>query len=188
MPARLFTNLLFGLTIQIMFCPSCGTEYAIELKYCNRCGANLSTALAAQPELVVVNLTKPTLIIGIVMTLLSLGGFGMLIAGAVELSRSAQMGTDPVIAVVVMGMLTILAVDIFLVRQLAKLIDASLKSGSPRTSRVQMPPATVSQLPPMSTAQFTPAASVTENTTRLFESYRAPAEGEDRTTVGKLKR
>lgn len=170
-----------------MFCPSCGTEYAIELKYCNRCGANLSTAPAAQPELVVVNLTKPTLIIGIVMTLLTLGGFGIIVGGAVELARTAQFGADPVIAMVVMGMITILTADIFLVRQLAKLIDASLKSGPSRATRTQMPPANVSQLPPMST-QFTPAPSVTENTTRLFESYRAPSEGEDRTTVGKLER
>lgn len=171
-----------------MFCPSCGTEYAIELKYCNRCGANLNTALAAQPELVVVNLTKPTLIIGTVITLLTLGGFGMVIAGAVELARNAQMGSDPIIAMVVLGMLTILTADIFLVRQLAKLIEASLKPGTPRISRTQMPPASVSQLPPLSTSQFTPAPSVTENTTRLFESYRAPSEGEDRTTAEKLKR
>ncbi len=156
-----------------MFCPSCGAEYTIELKYCNRCGANLSTALAAQTEPVVVNLTKPTLIIGIVMTLITLGGFGMVIGGAVELAHSTQMRTDPIIAMVVMGMLTILTADVFLVRQLAKLIEASVRPGSPRIARKQMPPATVSQLPP-STTQFTPAPSVTENTTRFFESYRAP--------------
>ena len=169
-----------------MFCPSCGTEYTIELKYCNRCGANLSTALEAQPELVVVNLTKPTLIIGTVMTLVTLGGFGMVIAGAVELAHSPQLGSDPVIAMVVMGMLTILTADIFLVRQLAKLIEASVKPGAAKTSR-QMPPATVSQLPPLTTSQFAPA-SVTENTTRFFEPSRAPAKGEDRTTVEKLER
>src|SRR5206468_7108775 len=100
-----------------MYCPSCGAEYTIELKYCNRCGANLNTALAAQPEPVVVNVTKPTLIIGAVMTLLTLGGFGMVIGGAVELARNIQLGGDPVIALVVMGSLTILATDIFLVRQ-----------------------------------------------------------------------
>lgn len=171
-----------------MFCPSCGTEYTIELKYCNRCGANLSTALAAQPEPVVVNLTKPTLIIGVVMTLITLGGFGMVMGGAIELSHSVQLGSDPVIAMVVMGMLTILTADIFLVRQLAKLIDASVKSGTPRISKTQMPPATVSQLPPLSASQFTPAPSVTENTTRLFEPYRAPSEGEDRRTAEKLER
>ena len=171
-----------------MYCPSCGTEYTIELKYCNRCGANLNTALAAQPAPVVVNLTKPTLIIGTVMTLLTLGGFGLVIGGAIQLAHSIQLGSDPVIAMVVMGMLTILAADIFLVRQLAKLIEASIKTGTSRISNTQMPPATASQLPPLSASQFTPAASVTENTTRLFEPYRAPSEGEDRTTAEKLER
>jgi hypothetical protein len=171
-----------------MYCPSCGTEYTIELKYCNRCGANLSTALAAQPDPVVVNLTKPTLIIGAVMTLITLGGFGLVIGGAIELAHNVQLGSDPVIAMVVLGMLTILTADIFLVRQLAKLIEASLRPGPPRISKMQMPPATVSQLPPLSTSQLTPAPSVTENTTRFFESYHAPSEGEDRTTAQKLKR
>ena len=171
-----------------MFCPSCGTEYTIELKYCNRCGANLSTALVAEPEHVEINITKPVLIIGTVMTLVTLGGFGMVIAGAVELSHSPQLGSDPVIATVVMGMLTILTADIFLVRQLAKLIEASLRPGAPRTSRKQIPPPTASQLPPLTTSQFAPAPSVTENTTRFFEPYRAPAEGQDRTTVEKLER
>ena len=171
-----------------MFCPSCGAEYTIELKYCNRCGANLGTALEAQPEPVVVNLTKPTLIIGAVMTLLTLGGFGMVIGGAVELAHSAQLGGEPIIAMVVMGMLTILTADVFLVRQLAKLIEAAVKPGTPRIARTQMPPATVSQLPPLSTSRFTPAPSVTENTTRFFESYRAPSEGENRTTAEKLER
>lgn len=173
-----------------MYCPSCGTEYTIELKYCNRCGANLSTALAAQPEPVVVNLTKPTLIIGAVMTLLTLGGFGMVIAGAVELSHSAGIAPDSVTAVVVVGMLTILTMDIFLVRQLSKLINASLSSSTviqrKRTNVLANPP--VAQLPEPSVARLQGVPSVTENTTRFFESYRAPSEGEDRTTAEKLKR
>ena len=173
-----------------MYCPSCGTEYAIELKYCNRCGANLNAALAAQSEPVVVNLTKPTLIIGAVMTLLTLGGFGMVIGGAVELARNVQLGSDPVIAMVVMGMLTILTADIFLVRQLSKLINASLTSGAqaqPRRSNVLASPS-VAQLPQPAAPRLQGVPSVTENTTRFFESYRAPSEGEDRTTAEKLER
>ena len=172
-----------------MYCPSCGTEYTIELKYCNRCGANLNAALAAQPERVVVNLTRPTLIIGTVMTLLTLGGFGIVIGGAVELARNVQLGSDPVIALVVMGMLSILTADIFLVRQLAKLINASLTSGAqtqPRRSNVLASPP-VAQLPQPGAAGLQGVPSVTENTTRFFESYRAPSEGEDRTTAEKLK-
>lgn len=171
-----------------MFCPSCGTEYTIGLPYCNRCGANLGAALA-EPEPVAISLTKPILIIGAVITLLTLGGFGLIIGGAVELAHTAQMGSDPVIAMVVMGMLIVLTADIFLVRQLAKMIDASLKSGPPKRSKPAMPPVTASRLPPLATAQLSSGPSVTENTTRFLESsYRAPSETDDRATIQKIER
>jgi len=31
-----------------MYCPSCGSEIAVELKYCNRCGANLALTTNTQ--------------------------------------------------------------------------------------------------------------------------------------------
>ena len=173
-----------------MYCPSCGTEYTIELKYCNRCGANLSTEVAAQPEPVVMNLTKPILIIGAVMTLLTLGGFGLVIGGAIELARNVQLGGDPVIGMVVMGMLTILTTDIFLVRQLSKIINAALSSKTqiqPKRSKVLANPS-MGQLPQPSTSRLQGAPSVTEGTTRFFEPYRAPSEVEDRATKEKLER
>jgi hypothetical protein len=172
-----------------MYCPSCGTEYTIELKYCNRCGANLSAEVAAQPEPVVVNLTKPTLIIGAVMTLLTLGGFGMVIGGAIELARNVQLGGDPVIAMVVVGMLTILTTDIFLVRQLSKMINSALSSNAqikPKRTNALANPSLV-PLPQQSTSRLQGVSSVTEGTTRFFEPYRAPAEAEARTTAEKLE-
>jgi hypothetical protein len=173
-----------------MYCPSCGTEYTIELKYCNRCGANLSTEVAAQPEPVVMNLTKPTLIIGAVMTLLTLGGFGIVISGAVELSRNLQLGGDPVVATIVMGMLTILTADIFLVRQLSKIINAALSSKTqiqPKRRKALANPS-MGPLPQPSTSRLQGAPSVTEGTTRFFEPYRAPSEVEDKATAEKLER
>jgi hypothetical protein len=172
-----------------MYCPSCGTEYTIELKYCNRCGANLNIGLASQPEPVIVNVTKPALIIGATLVLLTLGGFGGLIGGAVGLA-SVVHGNDPLIAMILFGMMTIMIVDIFLVRQLTKLISASLVSiGQVQPKRSNMlanPPA--AQLPQPSAARLQGVPSVTENTTRLFEPYHEPAEGEDRTTAQKLER
>ena len=165
-----------------MFCPSCGAEYTIELKYCNRCGANLNTALTAQPEPVLVSLTKPTLIIGAAITLLTLGGFGMLIAGAVELAHSVQLGGDGIFAIVALGMVTILSTDIFLVRQLSRLISASLSSGTQPKPRRQPVPATA---PPAQLQQHVPAhlhgaPSVTENTTRFLEpAHREPTASDD---------
>ena len=172
-----------------MYCPSCGTEYTIELKYCNRCGANLGSEIAPLHEPVVFNLTKPTLIIGATLVILTIGGFGGLIGGATALAGVVH-GNDPLIAMIMFGMLTIMIVDIFLVRQLSKLISAALSSSTliqprrpnalPNPSMVQLPQ------PPASRLQGVP--SVTEGTTRFFEPYRTPSETEDRTTAEKLER
>ena len=172
-----------------MYCPSCGTEYAIELKYCNRCGANLSTEVALQHEPLTVNLTKPTLIIGAVMVLLTLGGFGGLIGGAVGLA-SVVRGNDPLIAVIFMGMLTIMIVDIFLVRLLTKIINKSLYSCAeiqPQRPRALANPP-VTQFPQQPATRLQGAPSVTEGTTRFFEPYGTPSEVPDRTTADKLER
>jgi hypothetical protein len=171
-----------------MYCPSCGTEYAIELKYCNRCGAHLGNALSSQPEPVIVNVTKPTLILGTTLVLVTLGGFGGLIGGALSLAPILH-GNDPLMAIIMFGMLTILIVDIFLVRQLSKLIGASLSSTTqtqPQRPNVIAQPSIVS-LPQPPTARLQGAPSVTEGTTRFFEPYRAPAEAEDRVTSEKLE-
>jgi hypothetical protein len=172
-----------------MYCPSCGLEYTIELKYCNRCGANLNAGLSTQPEPVIVNVTKPALIIGATLVVLTLGGFGGLIGGAVGLA-SVVHGNDPLIAMILFGMMTIMIVDIFLVRLLTKIITTSLSSSTQtqprRPNLLASPP--VAQLPQPSAARLQGVPSVTENTTRFFEPYRGPTEGEDRTTAEKLKR
>jgi len=163
-----------------MFCPSCGTAYTIELKYCNRCGANLSASPEEQPQTTPVNLTRPALIIGAIMTILTIMGFGMVITGAIELGRNARIDPDSVMAVVIVGMLTILTMDIFLVRLLSKIISASLSSNAqvrPRRTNVIANPSTI-PLPQPSTSRLEGVPSVTEGTTRFFESYRSPAEVE----------
>jgi len=163
-----------------MFCPSCGTECTVGLNYCNRCGANLSS-LTAQTEIVQVNLTKPVLINGILLTVFTLGGFGTLIGGALALAAVVQ-GNDPLIALIFMGMIVILTADIFLLRQLTKLINAARKSESPKSKRNQVAPlANAPQLTRAAPSQLFSAPSVTENTTRFFEpAYPAPAEATDR--------
>jgi hypothetical protein len=173
-----------------MFCPSCGAEYTIELKYCNRCGANLNTDLEQPSAIVPINVTKPVMAIGATMIILTLIGFGLLMGGAIELSHGARIDPGSITAIVIIGMLTILTTDIFLVRLLSKLINAALSSGAlSHTKRphvranVQQP-----QLQQTIPAHLQGAPSVTENTTRFFEPYRAPAGGADRTSAEKLER
>jgi hypothetical protein len=172
-----------------MYCPSCGTEYTIELKYCNRCGANLNTELATQSQLAPVSLTKPAIVLGAILTLLTLGGFGILISGAVELSRAARLDPDGITGIVITGMLAILITDIFLVRLLTKIINTSLSSGmltQPRRSGALANPSLV-QLPQPATARRQGVPSVTEGTTRFFEPYATSGEAQDRTTADKLE-
>jgi hypothetical protein len=153
-----------------MFCPSCGTE-STGLKYCNRCGANLA-ALMTPPEIIQVNLTKPAVLIGIIMMFLTLGGFALLMVGA-RMLASVLQGNDPLMGLIIMGMLVIMVIDVILARQLTKLINAALRSNSQPTFAAPNPPAQL----PYPAQQFVPAGSVTENTTRFFEgAYRGTSE------------
>ena len=173
-----------------MYCPSCGSEYTVELKYCNRCGANLGAGLEEQNQIVPISLTKPTLIIGAVLAVLTIMGFGMVIAGAVELSHNPRFGEDAIAAIVVPGMLTILVIDILLVRQLSKIITASLSSSTqvqPKRTKA-LPNPTMAQLPQPPTSRLQGVPSVTEGTTRFFEPYRAPTAADDRATAQPLDR
>lgn len=180
-----FYELLFG----TMFCPSCGTEYTIELKYCNRCGANLSPSLAPQSfQPVVVNVTKPTLIIGVLLLLVTLGGFGGLVGGAISLAQILH-GNDSFMALIMFGMLTIMIVDIFLVRLLSKLINAALSSGAQPQIGTTMQTGMPAQFQnPTTTARLQGMPSVTENTTRFFEPYRAPEETAVQTPAEKFRK
>ena len=161
-----------------MFCPSCGTESTIELNYCNRCGANLTAALPPAVEIAPINVTKPILIIGMVMLFLSLGGFAGVLSTAIDLSTTTGSKDLPM-AIVFFGMITILTIDILLFRLLSKLISAALSSHKVPTRGHALQSRFVAPMPQM--AQSTPArlpvgASVTENTTRFFESQAAPVE------------
>jgi len=158
-----------------MFCPSCGTETTTGLKYCNRCGANLGS-LSAPTEIVQVNLTKPALIIGVIVAVLTLGGFALLVIGAGMLATVTR-AVDPLIALIFMGIVTILTADILLIRQLSKIITAALKPDQTGRSHQIISAEPAPQFSRANTAPFLPASSVTENTTRFLESdYRAPVE------------
>lgn len=162
-----------------MFCPSCGTEYTIGLPYCNRCGANLSGSLTETNETVSFNMTNAIATVGTAIMVLTLGGFISLIVGAVKLAERLGPRTEPIGVLVGFGLITILVIDIFLVRQLSRLIDAG--TGKKSAKRIKTS-AVTPELPRPITSPLTPAMSVTENTTRFLEpEYRAPSQAKDQT-------
>jgi len=156
-----------------MFCPSCGTESTIELNYCNRCGANLTAPLSLTTEFVPINLTKPITIVGLVVLFLTLGGFAGVLSTAAEISTRVG-GGDLTMGIIFFGMVTILIIDILLIRQLSKLISAALSPNRLAAKKQPAPPQNELRYSRPATARLDPAPSVTENTTRFLDTY-APA-------------
>jgi len=102
-----------------------------------------------------------------------LGGLGIMLAGALNLKTSGQLGNDAVGLFMFLTFLITITVEIFLLRQLSRVLGES----SRRHQRVDQPqllfqPATASPNELRATAVRTlpePIPSVTENTTRTLE-------------------
>jgi hypothetical protein len=154
-----------------MYCPSCGNEISVELKYCNRCGANLS--LPTSPQVVTVapvRLAIPSIVVGLTIII----GLGIIIGGG---SQMAIVGVPPVALVWMMlfAVATLFGCTGLLIRFLTKLVTLQREvietRPQPKPSMTSRPP--IQQLPP----RYEPVPSVTENTTRTFSpAYKEAAD------------
>ena len=155
-----------------MYCPTCGNEITVELKYCNRCGANLILPTTMAPvALAPVKLTVPSIVLGITI----LGGLGVIFGSATEFARQ---GLHPaaIVWMVLFSSATLFGCTGLLIRFLTKMMTFQREIAPPQqqprpafTDRPTMP-----HLPPHMEA---PVGSVTENTTRTFAPiYREPAD------------
>ncbi len=148
-----------------MFCPSCGNEIAVELKYCNRCGANLSlpalnTQLVQVPP---VKLGIPSIVLGLTIV----AGLLIITGGAAQMSI---VGVPPVAVVwmCLFGAATLFGCTAMMIRFWTKLIALQREPIAP--AQIHRPPVNsvverpAPQLPP----RFDQVPSVTENTTRTF--------------------
>ena len=154
-----------------MYCPSCGNEIAVELKYCNRCGANLTVIPPSYPAPVKpMKLSFPAIVLGLTVT----GGIGLIFGGATELARM-QVHPAAIAWMVIFSMATLFGCTGLILRFWLKVF--SLNRESYQTQHQPQPPmqlpAPRQQFPP----RLEPMPSVTEHTTRTFSpAYR---EGSD---------
>lgn len=146
-----------------MYCPSCGSETTVELKYCSRCGANLSVTPASYPAPVTtpIKLTAPTVVLGLTITI----SLGIIFSSAREL---AQLQMDPAALawMVIFGLATLFGCTALILRFWSKMFTSNQGAHhQPQNVRPSAPPNVPQQhLPP----HFEPAHSVTEHTTRTF--------------------
>jgi hypothetical protein len=154
-----------------MYCPTCGNEITVELKYCNRCGANLTLPATSAPMyLAPVKLTVPSIVLGITI----LGGLGVIFGSATEFARQ---GLHPaaIVWMVLFSAATLFGCTGLLIRFLTKMMTLGREFApppqQPRPAFTDRPP--TPHLPP----RMEPVPSVTENTTRTFSPvYREPAD------------
>lgn len=154
-----------------MYCASCGNEISVELKYCNRCGANLSMTSVTFPAPVAppVKLTVPMIVLGLTITI----GLGIIFGGANGLAQ-LQVHPAAITWIVIFSMATLFGCTALLLRFWTKMF--LLNRENPQLGNLRQPvqiPPPQQQLPP----RFEPTPSVTEHTTRTFSPvYR---EGSD---------
>ena len=155
-----------------MYCPSCGNEITVELKYCNRCGANLTLTHNNLPAPVVapVKLLAPTLVLGLTVVI----GLGVIIEGATSLAER-NVHHAFITWMVLFSMLTLFGSTAMLLRFWSKVLNLQRQYPAPpaNVTSAARPAFVPPQLPP----RYDPASSVTEHTTRTFSPiYRKPSE------------
>ena len=146
-----------------MYCPSCGSEISVELKYCNRCGANLSAGPVVQagPPVKSIGLSLPAIVLGLTITI----GTGIIFSGAKEL---AEMHVHPAALawMVIFGMATLFGCTALILRFWLKVLSLNRETYLPQIQsrpQVQIPPPRQQFPPPLEAVP-----SVTEHTTRTF--------------------
>jgi hypothetical protein len=173
-----------------MYCQTCGAEIQPGLNYCNRCGALVSGSAGAGRETVVpVDLASPVRWMSVTVGLSFLGGLIAVFIAIYQLSL-AGLNKDGVMFIAFFSLITLLIVELSLIRLLSRLVGASKERGAlsgvlHRSKELKAPPQQSYMPPaphftaPAAKAYTDPLPSVTEHTTRTFPAaYREPRAGE----------
>jgi hypothetical protein len=154
------------------YCPSCGTEISVELKYCNRCGANLSGMPATYPVPTVkpIKLGLPAVVLGLTVTI----GLGIIFSTAREF---AEIHVHPaaITWMVIFGLATLFGCSALILRFWLKVLSLNREvyhSQNQFRPPMQMP-AQLQGARQQFTPRLEPVPSVTEHTTRtVSQAYR----------------
>ena len=158
-----------------MYCPSCGSEISVELRYCNRCGANLTMVPPSYPAPAgkPVKLGPPAIVLGLTITF----GLGIIFDGAKDLT-AMHLPAAALTFMVIFGLATLFGTTALILRLWLKLSSINRESYQPQ-SQPRLP----AQMPAQSLPQqqfpsrLEPMPSVTEHTTRTFSpAYREPSD------------
>lgn len=147
-----------------MYCPSCGLQQTQDLRYCPRCGANLSPVSQEKPP----RLVGPIWAVSLAVTLITLTGFGFIFTFAMALITRNIPLSGGLFLLISFFLFVVLAIAGLLVRQLSRLLSLYHQTGGPSAPKSQ-PSELAARETPRLEATSEPPLSVTESTTRAFE-------------------
>lgn len=154
-----------------MYCPTCGNEISVELKYCNRCGANLTLPATTMPvAMAPVKLTVPSIVLGLTI----LGGLGVIFGAATQFAE-LHLHPAAIVWMVLFSAATLFGCTGLMIRFFTNMLTLHREvpvAQQPRSAINDRQ--SMQNLPP---ARMEPVPSVTENTTRTFAPiYREPVD------------
>ena len=143
-----------------MYCANCGTQLTQGLSYCNRCGTSLRERSGTNTGAISAFLTA--------ITMIGVGGLGIMLAGALLLRRGANLSQELIGFFMFFTFLIVSIVEVTLIRNLSKLM------GEKEQKNYLPAPQTISNdlRLPQATPFGEPVSSITENTTRTLEYMR----------------
>src|SRR5215813_4051562 len=148
-----------------MYCPVCGAESTQGLNYCKRCGAGLSGPnMPIEPKASFGKMTGLLLPVALVC----IGGFIALFTTVYNLGERQGFDTRALVAIMAFGGATVVCVVGLLVWLILRLAGIQPTAHYDKAERPHPREYTPQQLPPSPISM----PSVTENTTRNFDSVR----------------
>ena len=146
-----------------MYCAACGFQLAPGLSFCNRCGMSLKEKERSQSKV------GPISAFLTAITLVGLGGMGIMLGGALSLTTEAHLDGALVGFFMLFTFLIVASTEILLLRLLSRYIPAGQSKAIEAPQHYGMP-SELRSSQPRSLAE--PLPSVTENTTRTLEYSR----------------
>jgi len=150
-----------------MYCATCGSPVTSGLSFCNRCGTGLKKERSGSKE----NELGGGLIAGVV--LVAILGLGIMFGGAIALKKGGEFSEGAVVFFMMMTFAIIGFVELFLVRQLSRVLGTGVRRETEQHQQPLFQPAVV----PASEVRAAHlrtlpegVPSVTENTTRTLEN------------------
>src|SRR4029453_3839067 len=106
-----------------MYCVNCGTPRTQGLSYCNRCGADLRERVESSNNKAIAAFLSA-------ITLIGVGGLGVMLAGALVLRRGANLNPDLIGVFMLFTFLIVTMTEIMLFRNLSKLSSSTERKNS----------------------------------------------------------